>query len=275
MHQYKSLASSIILVMLTACSENSSPVQTPPPAVQNESPTAVISSISPAEERTTISIEGSTSTDSDGTISTYMWELNNNSESEISIITPDQPTTEIEIGEVASNLNLEVTLTVTDNEGATGTTSTSFTVEEIDVEQLPPNPGESGLVTLEGVDSNNNEIRDDIEVRILELYPLDRDMRLVQSYGAVAFQEALVAAQANSDVDADTAMQKISDWVGCMRILQESGNMTTRELDIEMAMLNSLVTNTQTRVENKLEFNNMRGGTAYRLSTPTLQDCEL
>jgi hypothetical protein len=53
-------------------------------------------------------------------------------------------------------------------------------VPETDVPvTLPPDPGEAGKLTLEGIDSNNDGVRDDLEREIVYMYPQNEEVRRV------------------------------------------------------------------------------------------------
>jgi len=49
--------------------------------------------------------------------------------------------------------------------------STKITVDDVMGANLPPDPGEEGNKTIEGVDANRNGIRDDVELAIFKEYP--------------------------------------------------------------------------------------------------------
>ncbi len=44
---------------------------------------------------------------------------------------------------------------------------------------LPPDPGEAGKLTLAGIDSNNDGVRDDLEREIVYMYPQNEEVRRV------------------------------------------------------------------------------------------------
>ena len=44
---------------------------------------------------------------------------------------------------------------------------------------LPPDPGEAGKLTLAGIDSNNDGVRDDLEREIVYMYPQNNEVRRV------------------------------------------------------------------------------------------------
>lgn len=64
--------------------------------------------------------------------------------------------------------------------------STKITMADVRGEKLPPDPGEEGDKTIEGVDVNKNGIRDDVELAIFKEYPSSAKTR------AALLQYALV-----------------------------------------------------------------------------------
>ena len=66
---------------------------------------------------------------------------------------------------------------------------------------LPPDPGEAGKATLEGIDSNQNGVRDDIERYIALTYTGDanRNVRKALEQDAKGFQMALLASSNEED----------------------------------------------------------------------------
>jgi PKD repeat protein len=87
---------------------------TPPPA--NQAPTATIAT--PTIDERAIAVNGSSSTDPDGTITTYRWDFGDNQ-------TATGPTS---THTYAADGTYTVRLTVTDDDGATGTTTRQVTV---------------------------------------------------------------------------------------------------------------------------------------------------
>ena len=59
---------------------------------------------------------------------------------------------------------------------------------------LPPDPGEEGKLTLLGIDSDGDGVRDDIQRYIYFTYPDDEKLRLGLTYYAKEFQEVLADA---------------------------------------------------------------------------------
>lgn len=133
----KLLLVSILSLGVISCSggsSDSSPEQQP----ANQKPTANAGADQTADEQTAVTIEGS-GTDSDGTIASYSWAQT--SGPEITLNNTDQQNLEFTAPVAKQVTSLELTLTVTDNDGATDTDVVSVTV----------NPVDEHKVTLQGV----------------------------------------------------------------------------------------------------------------------------
>jgi len=68
---------------------------------------------------------------------------------------------------------------------------------------LPPDPGEAGKATREGVDSNSNKVRDDMEIAIYERHPNDELKRDALMRDAFVLQKAMLAGGAILDGNTD------------------------------------------------------------------------
>ncbi len=117
----------------------------------------------------TVSMNGSSSTDIDGSIVNYDFEIS--SGEVISNGTSSATYTFVDPGDY------QVTLKVTDSYGDVAQVTRSITVTE-DPNPLPPDPGKAGKATLAGIDSNDNGVRDDVEIIIagLEIAPEKKEM---------------------------------------------------------------------------------------------------
>jgi len=112
---------------------------------------------------TPITLDGSASTDSDGTISAYHWARVDSISSITTILTSTTASKpSFNAPNVDSNTTLEFELTVTDNEGATATDRVLVTITDVPVNQVPtatPGPSqtvnEGVSVTLNGTDSTD------------------------------------------------------------------------------------------------------------------------
>ncbi|MBI3561506.1 MAG: hypothetical protein HY080_07315 [Gammaproteobacteria bacterium] len=68
---------------------------------------------------------------------------------------------------------------------------------------VPPDPGAAGSATLAGVDSNNNGVRDDLERRIVQLYPNNPLAQAYMNEAAKAYQSVLLNSASVATVVAD------------------------------------------------------------------------
>ncbi len=117
------------------------PPPPPPPPDVNVPPTARISAPARAAEGATVSLNGTGSTDNDGTISSYAWTTNDTS---ITITYDDQATASFTAPNVTKDTLLVITLVVTDNDGGTGSANHTMTITNVsrppgDTTSPPPN----------------------------------------------------------------------------------------------------------------------------------------
>ena len=61
------------------------------------------------------------------------------------------------------------------------------------IDNLPPDPGEAGKATLEGIDSDNDGVRDDLQRWIILNYPNSAKIREALRQSAIATQRAFIA----------------------------------------------------------------------------------
>jgi hypothetical protein len=120
---------------------------------------------------------------------------------------------------------------------------------------LPPDPGEAGKATLEGIDSNGNGVRDDVEIAIYNYAPRpDQEryraalMQLAKYLENRVKNASLAAGINNKDKFAKIAEQ----WhiaLACMK--KESYNANASD---ELVFLQKLVDNTPQRYQAAMEF---------------------
>jgi len=91
--------------------------------------------------------------------------------------------------------------------GATVTSSDTFSIRQNrsypfdesalvwDVQSLPPDPGEAGKATLEGIDSDNDGVRDDIQRYIALTYVGQEDLIKALRHMAIYMQKFLLDAE--------------------------------------------------------------------------------
>ncbi|MEI4552159.1 PKD domain-containing protein [Pseudoalteromonas spongiae] len=178
----KSLAVTAMLGALTACGassgDNGEPLLT---NSNNKLPSVNAGPDQTVKVQSNITLSGSGS-DSDGSIVSYQW--TQTSGKTVSIENPNRPDISFRAPKGITEQQITLQLTVTDNEGATNTDSLIITVVPMTPEEaglalrkalknagylakvvtLPPKPDrELAIVTVEGIDTNNNGTRDDLE----------------------------------------------------------------------------------------------------------------
>lgn len=131
----------------------------------------------------------------------------------------------------------------------------------------PPDPGEAGRLSLEGIDSDGDGLRDDLQRHIVFAYPGQPDIQEGLKQYATGVQDALLhsdqASLARPDAD------KILRAGACLRHLLgvERGNTASAELEIE-------VLDTPARSQAYLRYNSNIGTRAVTVSVfGSAEDC--
>jgi hypothetical protein len=243
---------------LTACggggdNESSQPV------AENQIPEAVISSVPEIEERSSYTISGTNSSDADGSVAQYSWLLDAD-DNRMTLEDLGNGEAKLTINELIEDVNSTITLKVTDDEGAEASSEVTFVAKEIDRENLPPRPDiEEGKATVNGIDDNENGIRDDVEWAIYNLYEESYTNREIAKTGGYALQKAMEAAQTDVDTDNDAVSRMLAEFVFCLNEFAEVDRQSA------LAALQTFQVNTSERTEVYLNYNLSRHGTIQKI----------
>lgn len=118
---------------------------------------------------------------------------------------------------------------------------------------LPPEPGAAGLATLQGVDSDNDGVRDDIQRYIALTYPQSQKTRAALTQFATAAQQGILDAANGSPTDDDRT--KITQAQECLSYISDP--ITAKNVKNN---LRQLLLNTEARTDAWLAFNASLGG---------------
>lgn len=149
------LASTIILIGLSACGGGDSGNKDNNPPAQNQPPSANAGNDQSVDENSEVTLAGS-GTDSDGTIASYNWAQTGGTP--VTLQNADSSTATFQAPDVTEDEQLIFELTVTDDDGASATDAVQITVFNVVTVNQPPsaNAGESQealestVVTLDG-----------------------------------------------------------------------------------------------------------------------------
>lgn len=123
---------------------------------------------------------------------------------------------------------------------------------------LPPDPGEAGKTTLEGIDSDRDGVRDDIQRHIALTYPSSERTRAALTQTAMAFGQTIIGSQDQSSALSNlSGLARSQDCLFYVRGVR--GGMTAlREFQANYL-------NTDLRSSRWLMVNGLIGGQTFRL----------
>lgn len=76
--------------------------------------------------------------------------------------------------------------------------NTKLTLDDVMGKNLPPDPGALADATVQGIDANNNGIRDDVELAVFKAYPNSAKTRAVLLQYALALQMEVIQPMVNT-----------------------------------------------------------------------------
>ncbi|MCC6396714.1 MAG: PEP-CTERM sorting domain-containing protein [Bacteroidetes bacterium] len=130
---------------------------------------------------------------------------------------------------------------------------------------LPPDPGEAGKATLEGIDSDGNGVRDDVQRYIIFTYPNSEKTRIALMVMAKASQLTVLQSS-----DKDAAIKNTEDFTRAQQCLEHFifyRTARTLKNDLRAELLN-----TETRTKAWLDAQQL---TAGEVRTVAIQPHEL
>ena len=121
------------------------------------------------------------------------------------------------------------------------------------VSNLPPDPGETGLQTITGIDSDLDGVRDDLQIYIFNRFSgLDRDAMMQV---AISLQDQLLANQTTALATASAT--RVFRSIGCYLSIQSG--VPAEQKSIEIRLLQAKVVNTIDRLQAHKVFSRAIG----------------
>jgi hypothetical protein len=119
---------------------------------------------------------------------------------------------------------------------------------------FPPDPGESGEETLEGIDSDHDGLRDDLQRWIYSRFPDDPKKRSVLRQLALTYQDVLFLKHD------DKAIREYSERVAKASNCLFESFLDSFQANIEGDYIQAKVLNTRMRTERHLEVDSWSDG---------------
>src|SRR5690554_3438558 len=215
------------------------------------------------EERTTFTIEASS--DVDGI--EYAWDYTPEPGYAVEV---NGSTIEVTVGELTQNTTFKISVTASADDYNPSTESVSFNLLEVDRAKLPPKltVGEATR-TIEGVDSDNNGIRDDAERTVYELYEDDYKYRGIAWALTHSLQQQIMATHAD---DPDKAIEQATKMgLRTSYCLSEYVDEATRRA--MSSHVQNMMLDTPDRRKSFEEYLVNRGQVVVNVSDISLADC--
>ena len=136
-------------------------------------------------------------------------------------------------------------------------------MEEPEPAPILRNPGDD---TVEGIDADNDLIRDDVEFAISVIYEDSEPNRDVLLLFAQSLQKALISSETSTDIDNAEAADDYLLAIGCLSVLT---NLDT----LDLAVVEVLVINTLERIIANDEWEQSLHGVSFEVRSPTEEEC--
>ena len=146
---------------------------------------------------------------------------------------------------------------------------------------LPPHPGREGRATLQGIDSNGNGVRDDVEIAIAKAYS-DPAVRALQMQGARGYARTLEIGASGSTYQTYAAQRYVNTkeaqiYPDCLVIERLAKGYEINWAGDRVRELRAMMLNTRERIRAYDSFDdalgNKGGGTVIRNANITEEDC--
>lgn len=137
---------------------------------------------------------------------------------------------------------------------------------------IPPDPGETGKTTLEGIDSDGDGVRDDIQRYIVLNYPDSKRMQEAFFYDAKNLQTMLLVAD-NEEKSIENHKKSISSLDCIVAVAEDEGELEPEVPVLMRRAMRAEFLNTQERLEVFLLHNNQLAGNGFSVPDLGIEAC--
>ncbi|SFV89687.1 hypothetical protein MNB_SUP05-SYMBIONT-5-392 [hydrothermal vent metagenome] len=130
---------------------------------------------------------------------------------------------------------------------------------------LPPDPGKAGKLTIEGIDSDNDGVRDDVQIAIYERHPNAPEKRAALEQQAKAYQKALIAGEAGDTAEIFRVTKEMDRAQYC--ILEMNGGIQNSQAREETRAMDMKILNTDARNNADMKYNQALSGNFFSVET--------
>lgn len=157
--------------------------------------------------------------------------------------------------------------------------NTKLTLDDVMGKNLPPDPGALADATVQGIDANQNGIRDDVELAVFKEYPNSAKTRAVLLQYALALQMEVIQPMVNTKMVTEIVTEEgradtcVSDTLVPRKSPESDRNYNDIEkIDVFINFIKDKQINTNTRKETRNNFlKNLR---SYGESTNEICDID-
>ena len=158
--------------------------------------------------------------------------------------------------------------------------NTKLTLDDVMGKNLPPDPGTLADATVQGIDANNNGIRDDVELAVFKEYPNSAKTRAVLLQYALALQMEVVQPMVNTKTVTEivTEQDRADTCVADTLVPRKSPESDRKYADIEkidvfINFIKNIQLNTEIRKTMHKDF--MKNLRSYGESTNEICDIDI
>ncbi len=129
---------------------------------------------------------------------------------------------------------------------------------------LPPDPGEEGRLTIEGIDSDNDGVRDDVQIDIANRYPNNTNARLALRQLAKSLQKGFIAVKNNDSQVLNNISSEINAASDCISAVSERTNF-------DILFIENIMVNTNARSLTRIDLSAAASGKFFAVSLDNLE----